>query len=1250
MRRILLPLLCLVVGLTQAQELVKDINAVPKGQLSAPDQFSQLCKPCGGYVYFLASDDDHGREVWRTDGTTNGTILVKDVVEGPADGVTDATITQAVCKGSTLYFRGDRFYKSDGTTAGTTLLFGNTDGIATVFQNDLYYYSVPNLSRFDGAGGFQIADIQPVPGATSVEGIHFKADGDMMYLHIAHRGGEGEIVATEIWASDGVTTTLVYTSTEIIENFEVLDGILYFVGYDSDNGHEWWTSNGTPVGTDLLVDANPGPGDSQSFSNYILADQFIFTTQVPEATWKSQGTPATTSIAINDFSPYYFKEFHGKLYMSAYGPSGWFLARTELDLTNYQEFVPDAGTSLAGLITVANDKLLYSYEDPTNGVELFTVGDVSGNAVLSLVKDINTGSNGSNPRSFAELPSFSVFIAEDASHGFEFWVTDGTDAGTFLLKDIGEGTPSAQFSDIYAYNKKLYFLAKSSLADKREVWMSDGTEAGTSIIYDDPDLHKGTFFGVNQFVVTSTSDGFVKVDVDTEDNIALNLPATYNNYAEPEFQPSLAIGNLGLFNTSAAPTPQESVGVELWAVDVSTNDITLVKDINEGPEGSNAYDRYGAYKGLGAVLGSMAVFPAMSVDGNEPWVSDGTEEGTMMLANINGNGSSDPRSFVAMGSNIFFVASSDAAGREIWMTDGTQPGTMILKDVRPGFVSGIVEEELAVYNDILLFVASTDGSPGKLWMSDGTEEGTEPYDLLPDGWTKVQGLFSSGNYFFFSAEHPDHGRELWSSDGTPEGTTMIELEPGAAGGISENFLNDNGTLYFTANSKIWRTQGDFLSTALLGEVTQSVDNLYLTDDYICFVLDDESVGKELFRMDLNGPVGQLIMFNGFTGLRPGQEYDFSVLASSDLPVDLESSDPSVIEISGNKLIVHKAGTVTFTATQDGDVDFKPATATLEVVINLIPQTITFAPLSNKTVLDLPFNAGASIDSDQPLTYESSDPTIAEISATGEITIKKTGTVIITVSQPGSDSYAAALPVARSFTIGKVAQTITFNELPTRTFGDAPFALTAATTSGLTVTYTAEGGKVSISGSTATILSAGQATIIANQAGNDVYSAATGVTRVFCINPAKPTVNQTGIGEQITLTSTSTTNVWKRNDVTLSFTGKTFTVTEAGVYKAAGTAEGCQGEFSDGVNVVITGLEDLSNDGIEVFPNPAEKNLTIRCQPQSHIRIVDVTGKEQINEVTWASESVIDVSSFAAGVYVIAIRYDSQTHYSKFLKR
>ncbi len=97
---------------------IKNING--GAPTSAPSDFAAV----GGTLYFAANDGGNGRELWKSDGTPTGTVMVKDVNPGAADSMPFA-ITVV---GSTLYFaatdgvNGYELWKSDGTAAGTVMV------------------------------------------------------------------------------------------------------------------------------------------------------------------------------------------------------------------------------------------------------------------------------------------------------------------------------------------------------------------------------------------------------------------------------------------------------------------------------------------------------------------------------------------------------------------------------------------------------------------------------------------------------------------------------------------------------------------------------------------------------------------------------------------------------------------------------------------------------------------------------------------------------------------------------------------------------------------------------------------------------------------------------------------------------------------------------------------------------------------------------------------------------------------------
>src|SRR5438477_235661 len=155
------------------------------------------------------------------------------------------------------------------------------------------------------------------------------------------------------------------------------------------------------------------------------------------------------------------------------------------------------------------------------------------------------------------------------------------------------------------------------------------------------------------------------------------------------------------------------------------------------------------------------------------------------------------------------------------------------------------------------------------------------------------------------------------------------------------------------------------------------------------------------------------------------------------------------------------------------------------------------PLANKTFGDPDFNISATASSGLPVSF----------TATGNCTVDGpplqpafvhltgAGSCTITASQPGDANYNAAANIDRTFSIAKANQTITFNALANKTFGDADFNVSATASSGLSVSFTAT-GNCTVSGNTVHLTGAGACTITASQAGDANYNAATNVPQTF----------------------------------------------------------------------------------------------------------------------------------------------------------
>lgn len=218
------------------------------------------------------------------------------------------------------------------------------------------------------------------------------------------------------------------------------------------------------------------------------------------------------------------------------------------------------------------------------------------------------------------------------------------------------------------------------------------------------------------------------------------------------------------------------------------------------------------------------------------------------------------------------------------------------------------------------------------------------------------------------------------------------------------------------------------------------------------------------------------------------------------------------------------------------------------------QTISFGAMPSKKYGDAAFDLGATATSGLQVSYASSDPAIASISG-ATVTILKPGVVTITATQAGDATYATAIKVQQTLTINKADQTISFGTLSTKTYGDSSFDLSASATSGLTVSFVSSDPSIaSISGTTVTILQAGNVTITAKQSGDVNTNAATDVPQSLLINKASQTISFSSLPDatmgdpSFALTATATSGLpvsYNSSNSKVAISGSDVTIAASG---------------------------------------------------------------------------------------------------------
>jgi Bacterial Ig-like domain (group 3)/MBG domain (YGX type)/Putative Ig domain/NHL repeat len=254
-------------------------------------------------------------------------------------------------------------------------------------------------------------------------------------------------------------------------------------------------------------------------------------------------------------------------------------------------------------------------------------------------------------------------------------------------------------------------------------------------------------------------------------------------------------------------------------------------------------------------------------------------------------------------------------------------------------------------------------------------------------------------------------------------------------------------------------------------------------------------------------------------------------ATSNLAVNFSVlSGPGTV--SGNTLTIVGAGTVVVAANQAGNANYTAGwQVTQSVVVNQASQTITFIPPASPVtygVAPITLNATATSNLAVNFSVLSGPGTISG----NTLTITGAGTVVVTANQAGNASYTAATQVTQSVVVNQASQTITFTPSASPvTYGVAPITLSATSTSNLAVAFGVLSGPASISGNTLTITGAGTVVVVANQAGNINYTAATQVSQTIVVNQASQTITFTPLSSPvaygvapITLGATSTSNL------------------------------------------------------------------------------------------------------------------------------
>lgn len=429
--------------------LVADL--IPGSASPFPDSLINV----GGTLFFAASDAGGGRELWKSNGTSAGTVRVLDIRSG-SQGSNPENLT--VVNGI-LFFTADdgvsgrELWKSDGTTAGTARVLdiepgtvGSEPNYLTNVSGTLFFAAKTSSSGTElwktngtAAGTVKVSEINAGSNG-SYPKVLSNVGGSLLF--VAYTPAENE----ELWKSDGTSagTTMVKAiipggESPGIRSMGVAGNTAYFSAFRPESGYELWKSDGTAAGTLLVRDIFPGTYEDygQLYNNNSLPGEFANLNGVLHFTattsnngtlsrpiWRTNGTSAGTTV-VHEFA----------------------------NQQQFQNF--NSLQNVNGSLHFAYNRSIYRSDGTSAGITLLADGSqFSSNAdFLQIVRAHN----------------LNYFVESTTAAGRELWKSDGTAAGTVMAFDLNPGTSGSDIHSLTEVNGSLFFVATNG-STGQELW------------------------------------------------------------------------------------------------------------------------------------------------------------------------------------------------------------------------------------------------------------------------------------------------------------------------------------------------------------------------------------------------------------------------------------------------------------------------------------------------------------------------------------------------------------------------------------------------------------------------------------------------------------------------------------------------------------------------------------------------------------------------------------------------------------
>ncbi len=570
--------------------MVRDIKPGPLG--SGEDLAIITSKAVfDGKLFFVANDGTNGIELWKSDGTENGTEMVKNI--GPDAG--DSNPEELTVAGDTLYFAVNETYiwglwKTNGTTGGTQLVksFDGALSEFTVVGDTLFFVADDGegngleLWKSDGTTTTIVKDINPgvAQGSfptylTNVGGkLYFTADdgthGTELWVHDPNAESNQTHIVEDIYPGNDFDDIPFSSEPKFLTN---VNGALFFSADDGIKGRELWTADATAA--TRKTDINPGLYSSNPAGLTAVNEKLFFAADDEDSTRLWEFHPDTDDLYnyqvwVEGLKADELTNIHGTLFFQGYVPDEptqdtlWISGRSAV--AGRRLFYNQSGTGGATVRYDGNDLAINSLDDNAIATDKVAyLPDDAGPATFASVSSYSKGINGI----MIDLdgPGAHEFIS---AADFEFWVGNNNSPSTWSPANAPTSV-SVRAGDGVSGSDRIEIIWNSGAPTKEwlEVIVLANENTGLAEKEGYPAGQSDVFFFGNAIGNTGAGDTAVNSTVNAiDEGLIQNNPAVLSN--------NIPITNLYDINRNAIVNSVDQ-GI---ARTNATNSATVLKYLN----------------------------------------------------------------------------------------------------------------------------------------------------------------------------------------------------------------------------------------------------------------------------------------------------------------------------------------------------------------------------------------------------------------------------------------------------------------------------------------------------------------------------------------------------------------------------------------------------------------------------------------------------------------------------------------------